>query len=924
MNFKFNYNYPKSWLGLKIITSILLGIVYTIYVTQQQIFFKNIVTNYAKTLLANHADYTVDFAIDQINLFSSEIILKDLKLAPKKSSFQNWSWDCRSVVINFSWLRLIIKRKIAITITMSVLNLNTQYQHNKLAIAEHLSQLLLAPSPIPIELKSLTVQTGVLNIAAPEKNLKSKISWSSNSKIIANVLKSNIYLTAGRLSSTSQNYFDQLLGNLQINLPFDRPENLNINCEISLKSPCMDDQYFISAKWGQNAGVCKIKSLSGKFELAPINLQSKNQIWQADLKGAGDLSLLQKIKHLQLLPHVTGLCKIDLSVNIYRDNYNIAGNCIIQDIKIGDYLLLDQAFFTCHRNNYLWHGQVNLEKTDTANFFGKWHWHEQKNTGSFNLYNKNQIAIPVGLGWQIKPHDINLNLKLTNRLNQLILTGNYQFLINNSKTNLIKKSTGQLNYQNQQVDLSGNLIHADANQLITQDNFQASFNLLSSQLAKLTVIGSDQTKPYLYATSKPNHQLEVMLDLGLINKCLPSNLNYFMNGSGLLGLNFTFKDNQLVCNLKLTDGNLVLPQIYNVIKATTGQLSYNLVTNHLKIDQLEIALYQGSVHTSGALISNEHIYLPILFDNVVLNFERNLITNCSGKILYQHDPSKTSHLKGFVLLEQTLCRYNPLSPDLANLFGSNSANYFKPAPNLILDLNFLTQTPIKIKSEFIDTNASAQIQFTGPVNNPKIIGQIQIFGGKINFPYKPLFITQGHLYFPDTFPNQPTIDLTAKNNLKRHKVTMHLSGPISNSQISLAAYPSLSSEQIGALLLLGTENTSLNMIMPAIIMQNLNNIVFGSIDDEGKTSYLIKKLFKPLDHVKFVPSFSDETGRGGLKGAVEVDINDRLHALIQKNFSLTEDTKLEIDYAISDDVSIRAIKDERGDLGSELEIRFKI
>jgi len=48
-----------------------------------------------------------------------------------------------------------------------------------------------------------------------------------------------------------------------------------------------------------------------------------------------------------------------------------------------------------------------------------------------------------------------------------------------------------------------------------------------------------------------------------------------------------------------------------------------------------------------------------------------------------------------------------------------------------------------------------------------------------------------------------------------------------------------------------------------------------------------------------------------------------MQVLIQKNFSLTEDTKFELEYFFSDDITLRAIRDERRDIGGEVELRWK-
>jgi len=44
----------------------------------------------------------------------------------------------------------------------------------------------------------------------------------------------------------------------------------------------------------------------------------------------------------------------------------------------------------------------------------------------------------------------------------------------------------------------------------------------------------------------------------------------------------------------------------------------------------------------------------------------------------------------------------------------------------------------------------------------------------------------------------------------------------------------------------------------------------------------------------------------------------------KKNFSLQEDVLLELDYLLSDDVSVRGMRNERGDLGGEVEIRWTV
>jgi hypothetical protein len=137
----------------------------------------------------------------------------------------------------------------------------------------------------------------------------------------------------------------------------------------------------------------------------------------------------------------------------------------------------------------------------------------------------------------------------------------------------------------------------------------------------------------------------------------------------------------------------------------------------------------------------------------------------------------------------------------------------------------------------------------------------------------------------------------------------------------LDSTPPLSEEQIMTLLLVGSQESSLNSMIPALIVQNLKNLIFTN-----NQSTFLEKYFSPLlrpFNISLIPSFADQTGRGGLRGMLEISIDDRWKAMIQKNFSLTEDTRVELEFLLSDDITLRGIRDERRDLGGEVEMRWK-
>ena len=190
----------------------------------------------------------------------------------------------------------------------------------------------------------------------------------------------------------------------------------------------------------------------------------------------------------------------------------------------------------------------------------------------------------------------------------------------------------------------------------------------------------------------------------------------------------------------------------------------------------------------------------------------------------------------------------------------------------------------------------------------------------MHFPAQPLAISRGKITFVPQQTDDPFLELSAQGRIKKYLITITVAGSAQDPHVTLQSVPALSEEQIIMLLLTGSEHESLNVMVPTLVMRNIESIIFGSTHALGleKSSW-----FSSLKKIAFVPRFTDQTGRGGLKGALEIEVSKRLRAVLEKNFSLSEDTTVEVEYLVSDDVSLRMTRDERGDMGAEVEMRFK-
>lgn len=318
------------------------------------------------------------------------------------------------------------------------------------------------------------------------------------------------------------------------------------------------------------------------------------------------------------------------------------------------------------------------------------------------------------------------------------------------------------------------------------------------------------------------------------------------------------------------------------------------------------------------------MHIPISIENLFLNIDKDIFTVVSGTALFYQNKHVGPLCKGNLIINQGRCKKNIFSTALQKKLAGIFFNPISQSSfTMDCEVALKTAHSLRIETPFLKTDATVALNIKNSSDNPTILGTISLLSGSLHFPYKPLFITRGNIYFVPHQLDDPQIELVAQGKVKKYYITLRVNGSIKHPHISLESTPPLSEVQIVTLLLAGSQEGSVAMAMPSFIMQNVQTLLFGTEQSDSKLELYVKNILEPLKHVRIVPSFVDQTGRGGFRGAIEIDVSDRLHALIQKNFSLPEDTKFEIEYLLSDDVSVRGIKDERGDLGGEVEMRWK-
>ncbi len=423
-------------------------------------------------------------------------------------------------------------------------------------------------------------------------------------------------------------------------------------------------------------------------------------------------------------------------------------------------------------------------------------------------------------------------------------------------------------------------------------------------------------------------------------KKLPENiLDKTLKYRELLGFKtpFTFSGGRLskqwFTTLDVAELQVRIPYTYNFLRSVHTTAHYYPHDTLILFEQTTLKTDRGTLHSglSTCILGDDHrhiqsAHVPFTVQDFFINHAKDFFAHLSGAFVINYHHDERSKIQGICTIKKCYIRNNPFAGGVGGAVVSAALNAFVNHPLAkMTDIDLLMQSyePVDIKTDFLKARAHIKVHVLGNLVEPQLYGSLEIVNGSFNFPYKPLEIQYGKIFFVNNELDDPAIELSATANIKNYSITMHVHGTARHPIVTLHSLPNLQEEQIIGLLLGGSPDNSLSLVMPFSSAGLIEKLIVGGNAESSGLLDTFKGWLRPLEKVKIVPRFSDQTSRGGLRGALAIEVNDTLSGLIQQNFSLSEDTLIEVAYKPLDELTIRSMRDERGDFGGEIETCFK-
>ncbi|MCX5925478.1 MAG: translocation/assembly module TamB domain-containing protein [Candidatus Dependentiae bacterium] len=904
----------------KIIFSFIISIVGILFVAQYDPWVHETCALFVCKYIERGSACKVLCTPKAVRFFMPEITLDDVAITSTHGP--DWQWKAKRLTVSFSWWHFIRYRRIDIIIQLYECHVESHVVNNSLAIFPHLNQFFAASSlPVASSVKLIELHESSVSIDDKKNDLRAACFFSSTSKEMNGVFKTIVTISDGSCTVGDRLLVSHIAGIASVGAPFFvsvpmGKVTVGGHIEVRIELPHLDKPIcFVVGNWENGSGRFSLRHIEQVCTIDPCIISTNAQGVKIDIASRFPLSYLWNMVSGRESRHAfTGNCLVRVRGGIGATG-DLKGQLVIEDVMYKNHQLSSAFKVTLHKMKSLLTGEMRAYLKDVE-IGGSWRLNGDTGAGSLTLNNARRCGVPGLPYWHL---DANGFMGSIARHNDGSYVASYQCKAQSSMHNMSFASQGVASSLHDDFTMQGSVNDCiyKGSGFLNKTPYVDNFQLSSASGESLIAIQGADNSAWTGAISS-----------SFMRSLLHSVAGFELQGKGMMHFDARYNNNQVHAGIHLKDGIIRLPYTYNFVDSFDMQLLWDIGTRAVCVHNLQCGLHTGKAYCYlGQLqfdsdYSLASMHVPLVFNRCLFNIKKDVFAMMSGHWLLSKKQAEPICLGGHIIIDRAHIKDTLFSLDISRALSADTGAVFKSLYSSIgLGIKIETKDHVRIDTSLLQAHAAVQVDVAGSLAKPTLEGDIVLDSGSIMLPYKSLPIIKGRIHFEPENTFNPTVELRARNKIKKYLVTLYSQGVLNDHQVLLDSNPPLTEEQIVALLLVGSPEESLNAMMPALLMHNLKMALFGS----GSVSFLdnyFKRVPVPFS-INLVPSFTDQTGRGGLRGGLEITVNDRWRALIQKNFSLSEDTRFELEYLFSDDLGVRAIRDERRDIGGEVEMRWK-
>ncbi len=421
---------------------------------------------------------------------------------------------------------------------------------------------------------------------------------------------------------------------------------------------------------------------------------------------------------------------------------------------------------------------------------------------------------------------------------------------------------------------------------------------------------------------------------GTVNVGLLRTLNPKVSAEGTLNVkldaNGTVADPVLQGRIEVKDASLSHDDFPSGLSALNGELVFD--RNRIQIERLTGATGGGIVALTGSATYQKgtlSLDLGASARDVRLRYPPG-VSSTANADLRLTGTSNAAQLSGNVMV--TKLSVTPGFDFGSYLEKSKQAVVVTPrdslANRLKLDVHVTTTPELRMQTAIAKLSGNADLRLRGTADRPVLTGRTEVLEGEISFNGTKYRIDRGDITFANPAKTEPILDIQASTRVRDYDITVTLNGDASKPNALRATWrsePPLPEADVIALLALGRTREE-----SAAATQTSGSFGFGGeasnlLINEALNSAVssrVQRLFG-VSRIKIDPQgLASETNIvRGPQVTIEQQVASNVTVTYSTNVSVASQQIIQVEYNVTRNVSIVALRDQNGVVSFDIKIR---
>lgn len=254
-------------------------------------------------------------------------------------------------------------------------------------------------------------------------------------------------------------------------------------------------------------------------------------------------------------------------------------------------------------------------------------------------------------------------------------------------------------------------------------------------------------------------------------------------------------------------------------------------------------------------------------------------------------------------------------PSFEALYGSPTATQ-----QLRLNIRIHSDGGLMVRNDFANMTTSANMYLTGTLDNPVMVGRLEVTRGTVTFRNREYKIVRGSIDFQNPYRTEAYLNFSAETRVGSYLIDLAFNGTFDRLYHDLSSDPPLPKDDIYALLGIGKTLDRVGgeaSLTASLAGEEISRFVTRPLTSPLEAGF---RKFFGLTKFQIDPTYISATQEVTGRVTLQKDITSNFSVLYATNVSTVADEIILMQYQLTDSIQITGSKDENSRYGLDIAI----